>query len=248
MKSLAWLLLLSGLVFGIGWKSSSLARSGMLDGGPAGLPHFEGSGDPADRGHHRGPLLGSAEEFADQLDLSVDQRAALAALVSATTESIRNHEKAIWELRNEGRRKIHDLLTEAQSTRLSQLLEERFQTFVREQIGSQVEWFRQQVPAPEVAQLTAIEAIITAYEDGKRVLFGGPGGAPEGGSLPEDGRERGEVDTRLADMRRERDERLRPLVGDEILERFQTLRRRGGGRRPSFRTHESPESPVKEEH
>ena len=230
MKSLGWSSLLLALVFVIGWKSSSLAS--RADVGPSMTSSQVGDSQRGSR-RGRGPfgrggsLLLSAEEFVDELGFTDAQREKLAAIMDDTSRRIREHEDHIWKLKLESRERVLGLLTDEQTERMREVLEERFRAHMEERVLAAVEWFRGQ-PELSADQIARVEEVLGEHESAKRSLYSGFFALDADETQPD----HESFGRRKSELYRERDERLRSIVGEELVEKFGEQRRSGRRSRP----------------
>jgi len=237
MKSTVWVVMLSVITFGIGWTSSRIADDvqsavDSVDPGAGGGPpwkHGRGEGGRGQGGRGEGsrgsrfPFAGSADEFAEKLELDPAQQDRLAELLAESARRIREHEDSIYAIKTETRSGMLDLLTDAQRVRLDELFAERIRKRSEEHVASALAWFRANVSDLSADTLEGVEAAFVEYEDGKRQYISREYCGGEG-----------EDDERISidELRAARDERLSALVGADVLEQYQASRssRWRGGR------------------
>lgn len=232
MKSTVWVLMLSAITFGIGWTSSKIAGEvpstpGSEVGPRKGEPSFfRGSRGDGGRGGSRFPFAGSADEFAEKLQLDSTQQERLAGLLAESARRIREHEESIFTIKSETRSGMLELLTDTQRVRLDELFAARIRKHSEENIAAAAAWFRENVPSVNAEVLSGVESALADYEAGKgqymsREYCGD--------------RAEGDVDrVSVEDLRARRDERLSALVGADVLERYLSARpSRWKGGRPS---------------
>ncbi len=223
MRLYLWIAVLVLLIFGIGWTSRLLAeRAGSPRIGPRSESHrpgperFDRHGPPGG-----GPFLETVEGFAQELQLTPEQLAALDRIMRETTDAVRAKEREIWEIMHRTRPQVLAVLTEAQRQLLEELIDAR-QAERREQwLDARLEWLRGEVRLEEGA-LAAVRGILADYERKKGAFFDDlcqQEAFPEGL----------DVEARLDELRRERDEALGAHLAAEVIEGLRE--RRGGHRR-----------------
>jgi Spy/CpxP family protein refolding chaperone len=230
MKTQTWIVILSLLVFGVGYTLGIITVrivSGSTEG-PR-IDRRDSHGPRPDRGKRRGdrngamgPYLGSVQKFADELGLSDEQREKLRDLIEQTTEEVTRHERSISDLVLETRAKVDELLTDEQRDRLEELIQDSMRRYTEERIEGMVEWFRTEIGLEE-DDLARVRGILEGYYE------------ETGRYFREHRRENRwpdhkEIEASLAEMREARDAELKSYVSDRDLDRFRSVwgsRRRG---------------------
>jgi len=236
MKARSWIGILAVLTFGVGYSLGIITlrvaegsgtsekersrESRRMGGSPGrGRGEREGRGDRDGGG---GPYLSSVRRFADELELTEDQRTRLEGLIAGTTQKIAEHERGISNLVLETRGQVDALLTEAQRTRLEELIQASMRRYMEEKITEMVDWFRSDVGVPE-DQLASIRTILEEYQEATGRYFRELRAKSE---WPD----HEAMEKELARFRSERDEKLKAHVEERDLERFRNAfgnRRRG---------------------
>ncbi|MBI4880466.1 MAG: hypothetical protein HY812_12525 [Planctomycetes bacterium] len=223
MRLYLWISVLLLLVFGIGWTSRLLAeRAGTALDGPRSEPRrpgperFDRHGPPGG-----GPFLETVEGFAEELALTQEQLAALDRIMQETTDAVRAQEREIWEIMHRTRPQVLAVLTEAQRQLLEELIDARLAERREQWLDARAEWLQSQVSLDE-GTLAAVRGILADYERKKGAFFDDlcqQEAFPEGL----------DVEAKLDELRRERDEALGLHLEADVIERLRE--RRGGHRR-----------------
>jgi len=206
MRSTRWTLVLLVLVFCIGWTTRVVSEG---RGGPA---WRERSGPRAwkmTRGG--GPLLHTIDQFASELELTDQQELALSAITTRTSDTIRQHEKAIWDTMHQARPHVLEILTEPQRARLDELVDEHWKNRRDQKVSQVIERLRQE--GIDTATLDQIETVLAEYEQGKSTVFVS---LRERESWPEESELAAEMDR----LRTQRNQGLSRYLSAEQMERL----------------------------
>ncbi len=230
MRSFGWTMVLLVLVFGIGWTSRVVAErdSGALERLPVEAAaedlagsRLGGDGPGGPRGgHHRrgGPFLSSVQEFADQLDLSSEQRAEIWAILDQTLEEVRELERSIWNVHQRSRPRMLAVLTDEQRADLERLVDDRRSEMERERIERTMKTITEATSLDDGAAARA-RAALEGYERRKSRFFSE---LCDREAWPEDA----EIKDAIAEFRAERDAALADVLPADVLDRIQDRRRR----------------------
>jgi hypothetical protein len=232
MKARLWTLLLVILVLGVGWTSRVLTEQARHGGWTSVERKNESRGGRrGSRGlRSLGPFLGSVNRFANELDLTEEQREELTRMVEETTGEVRRRELEIRDYLYSTKSRVNELLTVAQRQRLDELNERQWAAYMEERRRRSMEWFRRETRLEEPV-LVQVETILGEYHEARAVVFR---------SSRSEGRGSGSPDRRsqLTALQKDRDARLRTVITEEDLERY--LESGADRARPSGREHRRP--------
>lgn len=238
MKSLAWLALLLGLVFGIGWTSRLLAERafcGVVATAPdsargsaaAGAPFGPDRDRDRDRSRSRdgfgptGPFLATVEQFAGEIGLDDAQRLRLDELIAETTREVERHEESIRDVLRRTHTRVAELLTAEQHEKMGALVAAERAAHAQEKRERTMAWIRENL-APDGAALAAIESIIEEYDARKAALF-------ESFRAAETWPDEKVVHEQIEALRAERDAALAGHLAPDALEQLKAQWTRGRG-------------------
>jgi hypothetical protein len=207
MKTYSWIAVLVVLVFGIGWTSRVVAeRAGA--GAPA-LRSEPGRGRPH-RGAGGGPFLATVEEFAEELALTEEQRGALQELVDETAGKLAQLEEKVFDVKQQTRSDIREILEPAQLTRLEDLVRSSWDRYREEKLARLARWLDEEGRF-DAETRRGVMAVLGDIAAEKSEFFAGMFAAEE---LPA----AGEVEARLEELRERQEERLREYLDEPDLE------------------------------
>lgn len=232
MISYRWIALFALLTFGVGFsvgvisveivagasdppRGEEVSDSGGWSG-RSGSCRREGKGKRGGRRSGRrdssrlGPYVSSVRGFSEKLDLDQSQRDELDRVCEETYAEVTHLERSISNTFLEKREEVENLLTPDQREKLESLLREQWDRWRAERIERSMAWLRSETQLPEEG-FAEIEAILQEYEESKGSYF-------RTQRQRETWPEREEMEAVLGDLKRTRDQALRPFLGEGEIE------------------------------
>lgn len=209
-----WIFVLMALVFAIGWTSRLLAdRNGPAPEPSATRPAWDRDGRGSRDRHGRGgPRMSSLERFADELELRPGQRDQIDDLMAELEETVRGHERSIWEAKHEVRPRMLAILDEDQRNLLDELIRDRWEQYRQERLQRTRDLFAEDFRL-DAETLAAVMAVLADYEEQKGSYFGDH-------MDREQWPDREQVETDIEKLRERRDRRLAELLNEDQMQRY----------------------------